>query len=397
MNINLIDTLLSEKPIIDRENHTVNSEISLSNILQTSIETQKFEFVFLPSYLDEIYNRNIQSNSGVTLIGNGRYYPGSSYSVNSIGYLGYLNKFENAWKTLKLDKFIISKKLLDFFIYNCDIHLITSLFKMEYNNIKENERFINIFTMIINKFNYLKEGENGYLIYGKKSNQIRYGKFVNMIIEMILDKPNLDNQRMRNIEFSVDIYKSKFSTREYKICILTGKDILVGYNRRYQKGGNTMLYNSCMNSEYPSLKLYTINPKKIFLLVITNNEGKIISRNLIWKLKKYNNYLFDRVYAMDNYIRKTVLKLARYENWIMFEEGSGVQTIKRINKNGESKNVKGKTFSIRLSFRGVKKFPYCDTMKYQRIGTRRLTNKKLKFMFYRYEQTRGDRTNYAWI
>ena len=97
---------------------------------------------------------------------------------------------------------------------------------------------------------------------------------------------------------------------------------------------------------------------------------------------------------MDNYIRKMVLSIASNNNFMFYKEGLGVQFIKKLNDKGEIIDKKETSFSIKLSFKNVKNYPYCDTMKYQRYGTRKLTNKKLKIVYRRYENTDGNRTTY---
>lgn len=381
--INLIDSLIEEKPRIDYESGRIYSDIKLSDVIGYDVKNDdKSELVDFAAYLDEQYNTTHSNQYGV-------------------GYNGYVNiyynsyKYRELWKKLGLKRFVISKRLLDFLSKESDLYVINKIFSLDISFISEYKKnIIENFSVIIENFNYLIEGDKGYLLYGEKRQQIKYGRFINMILDGIYDKDNgLYNHRMVEIEKSVNIYKSVFNTRGYRISVLNGDDILLGYERKFQvKKGGTMLSQSCMNDKTNLLKLYSNNPNKIYLFVVTNYDGKIISRNLVWRLKKLNNFLFDRVYSMDNYISKAVTDLANSENWIVYNEGRGVRELKKLDNEGNPKRVKGETVKIKLNFNGIKSFPYLDTFRFQRRWTKTVTNKKMYKLCYVYEQTGGSRT-----
>ena len=373
MSINLIDTLLEEQPFINDESRTIHSEISLTEIIGTTQDNS--EYVFLPAYLDQVESERRMrqyGNSGLT-------YRYIDHTMSS-----------DVWKRLELSSFIISKKLVNFLVNDCENYSINKLFKLKLDSMNDKKIMVKIFTMLVSKYNYLKEDEGGYLVYGEKGNRIRYGKFINMLLDILYNGNSY--HRQQEVERSVDVYKSKFSASQYKICVLNGDDIKLGYDRRYQsKSRETMLGKSCMNDKLDLLKLYTINPKKIYLFIVTDYDGKIISRNLMWRLNKYNNFLFDRVYAIDNFVRRIVENLARNENWILYQEGRGIQEIFKLDDQGESKIVNGNDVSIKLNFNGVKLFPYLDTFHHQRIWNNRLTNKNFYRFSYKYYNTNGRR------
>lgn len=378
MYFNLIDSLLYEYPEIDHEKHLILSNVKLSTIMEVE-NNDKAEYVSLPDYLDEMVSSKYYSN----------------YYKSMMGHFHHFNRYAKYWQDMELGNFYISKRLLEFLIDDENLYSIKKFFSMNMETKTDFHKSKKLFDIFIKKFNYLKEGENGYLYYGK--NIIRYGKFIKMILE-VLHKPTeafFINIQKQEVEESVDKYKSKFNVSQFKISVLNGRDILCGYNRDYQRNiGETMLRKSCMNDKPTFLDMYAKNKKKIFLLVITDGEGKIVSRNLMWKLKKYNNFLCDRIYANDKHIKEIVIKLAESENWIIYSERGDLYNTNMINKNGEPKPINKKTFSIRLKFRGVKKYPYLDTFKNQRLFSRKLTNKNLKFLFHLYEETDGSREDF---
>lgn len=381
MSINLIDSLLEEQPRIDYEGQRIFSDVSLSNIIGENIRGEnKFEYVIFHSYLDKKANdANYYRQSGITFMHN---YHNSNY-------------YHDIWSKLRLENFVISSKLLNYFTDETDNIVLKSIFGMDMQYFKDKNRMIEVYKELVERFNYLKEGRDGYLLYGRKEQQIRFGKFVNMLYGLFYGGNNrqfVEHNKVE-IERSVDFYKTKFNTGEYRVSVLVGDDIKLGYDRRYQiRKHDTMLSQSCMNDKLDFLKLYTINTEKIYLLVITNGDGKIISRNLMWRLKKYNNFLFDRVYAVDNYVREAAVKIAKLENWIMYVEGVGVGEMQKISIDGEPKKVRNTNLKIKLNFNGVNYFPYLDTFRWQRRMTNTLTNRTLYRYCYKYEQTGGSRT-----
>jgi len=392
MNINLIDTLLDNPAFIDTDTKKVLSDVSFSQVMTQSVPSgEKSEYVILTSYLDQ----------QATMNSSGRY---SGIFPSGRTYTHYDNprttRYSDQWKTMGLERLVISKKLLEFFMHNSDIYTIKKIFSMSPDIFRGHTKDISIqaYAMIVNKFNHLREDQEGYLLYGEKGIRIRYGKFVNMINEMFhAEDKSYAHYRVKEVEKSVDHYKSKFNTSDYKICVLTGKDILYGYNRDYQAyRGDTVLHQSCMNGKNSYLKLYTKNKKKIHLLVITDKNDKIISRNIMWRLSKYNNFLFDRVYSADNFIGNSVRDLANSENWIMRNGTASIDSIKKIDEDGKVESVPGATIKIKLKNTKFLRYPYLDTMLYQRFLSKTLTNRNHRKFVWCYNSTHGTRRLKLW-
>jgi hypothetical protein len=205
MGINLIDSLLEEKPIIDYESNRINSNFLLSDVLGYDIgSSDKMELVNFPSYLDELTHIIWNGDRPLTQ------YP---YFDSGSTYISYNNL--EIWNELKLPIFVISKKLLHFLMYESSLYLINKIFNLNFSLISNNrDRVVECFNMIVDKFNYLIEDENGYLLYGQKKSKIRYGKFIKMIVDMFCEE-DCYNHKMTEIENSVNNYKSKFSTKGY--------------------------------------------------------------------------------------------------------------------------------------------------------------------------------------
>ena len=65
----------------------------------------------------------------------------------------------------------------------------------------------------------------------------------------------------------------------------------------------------------------------------------------------------------------------------------------KINDDGEVVGSYKKNISIKLSFKGVKNYPYIDTLSRQRRWSRKLTTKYHRGS-YRYNNTNGKRSRY---
>lgn len=353
--LNLVDSLLFEKPIIYKENHTILSNIKMNDL----IKNKNVDNIELVSF------RDILSNN---------------------------SKFR--FDKLECDDFIISKNLLSFLKEDCGYFIIKRIFDCRIQYFFNSNNEINlkrVFELFSKKFTYLREGEDGYVYYGKNGkSKIKYGKLIKYIQKFYYNSDDYVNE---NIEEFVDMYKIRFSMKDFRVSILNGKSILHGYNPQYFETNTGMLGNSCMNCRYSYLKLYTNNPNKIYMLVITNNAGKILSRCLLWRLKKQNNFFLDRVYALDNHIRQAVIDLAKCENWAYRDVDGYICNNYKYTNDGKIKDGRNNinNVSIKLSFKGVKKYPYIDTFYRQRRWSRKLTSKQIK-LSYQYNTTRGDRT-----
>ena len=66
------------------------------------------------------------------------------------------------------------------------------------------------------------------------------------------------------------------------------------------------------------------------MFIITNGDDKIVSRNLVWRIEKYNNFLFDRVYSIDNFLSQTAINIAEGENWILWDENGNIKNVNAL-------------------------------------------------------------------
>jgi len=372
MSLNLIETLLLEQPEIDERFNIIKSDIPLSNLF---MNLDKSELVSLAAYLDEEWQ--------------------DKYTRGYLSNLEYKpHKYSLKWEQLGLPKMYISRRLLEFLKTQQVFSIIKTIFRLDIDSFGlTNSK--KIFEYIL-AFNHLKEGNEGYLIYGNGS-QIRFGKFINSLINILYRNDMINGYYHCNsdLEHFVDVYKVQFSRGSYTVCVLNGDDIKIGYDTDYQQQRHSsMLTQSCMNNKLNYLKIYTKNPKVISLFVILDERGKIVARSLVWKIKSLNNYLMDRVYCVDNHIGKMALDLAEQENW-MTHNTLGSKKYKRITIDGEIQETNIKRLSVKLKFRrGILTYPYLDTFKYSRLGSNKVSNKPFSYLYNSYNCTSGGHSLY---
>jgi hypothetical protein len=137
-------------------------------------------------------------------------------------------------------------------------------------------------------------GENPF---DKATNITKIGRAV----RQILNNNNI-SVTDQEIEKFVNLYKNiwdkKFKKENEGINLVSGEDIRNWYHHEKYVPGGGQLNNSCMryDSTQEFLNLYTENKEVCQLVILVNNENKLLGRALLWKLIDGGYYL-DRVYT----------------------------------------------------------------------------------------------------
>lgn len=219
-----------------------------------------------------------------------------------------------------VDKSIIEQfklgKLLPL-IKSDKLHFILNSFKFKYSSFFNDCSYFDLseqndtITMLpINKSNTTD-------VWTSKSRQpIKIGRFFKKL------NPTLTDAKIENY---VNLYKAKHEILvknvNKNIRIVKGEDIRYWYSKnQYAKGGGR-LNNSCMKykKSQKKLDLYCDYPDKIGLLILTDEEGKLLSRALIWTLDSPKNERYmDVIYSVNDYYVKVFLDYAK-DNNILFD------------------------------------------------------------------------------
>jgi hypothetical protein len=125
-------------------------------------------------------------------------------------------------------------------------------------------------------------------IYHKNRTSIKIGR----LLKKLLGSKYSDVE----IEKFVNQYKSSLDDKILSFDTWSDYQIVSGYSSKfytYSGSSSNPLMNSCMNDQYTLVEFYNYVPVK--LLVLSNNEGHVFGRALIWKTDK--GYFMDRIYT----------------------------------------------------------------------------------------------------
>jgi len=159
-------------------------------------------------------------------------------------------------------------------------------------------------------FNYLTIGDNNDIVGFQNDNQyqrntsnktpksfIKVGRLVNQILSS-----NNIKFSDREIETFINKYKSfwdgKFSKTD-NIFLVSGESIRYWYSYRNYNQGGGQLNSSCMRYDncQDFLDIFVQNPEVCQLLVLIDDDRKLLGRAIFWSTKGNFSYYLDRVYT----------------------------------------------------------------------------------------------------
>lgn len=185
---------------------------------------------------------------------------------------------------------------------------------------------------------------------------------IGRMIRQILNDNGHTNFNDGDIEKFVNSYKNVWNKRHdiptRKIEIVKGDKIKYWYNAEnyYTDGG--ILGNSCMRYEkcQKYLKLYTENPNKVAMVILTN-EDKLIGRALIWKLDDSDKKVYlDRIYtSKDNDVQFIY-------DWVLENICNNNKDILQDYRSESSKKIKCNLDNVNFEY-----YPYMDSFNFLHI------------------------------
>jgi hypothetical protein len=107
-------------------------------------------------------------------------------------------------------------------------------------------------------------------------------------------------------------YKSRFNDDGYKFELLANDKIKHVYDMRCNEGDGS-LNGSCMNGDTEYLDIYE-NCEQLRILILTNKEGRLCGRALVWQLKG-DIVFMDRIYVSHDFMFDKFLDYATNQKW----------------------------------------------------------------------------------
>lgn len=222
----------------------------------------------------------------------------------------------------------------------------------------------------------------GYITYTRSENKtrIKSGRFVSML--------SGDGQySAREIELFVNKFKSisEYNRIKANFVLGEGEDFEFAYNTENYQDRTGSLNGSCMNNVgLDRLKLYVDNPTKIKILMLKDNDGKLLGRSVIWKnafiregesaedrnnSETFKNTIVDRIYTTQDYYINIFEKYASEKGWYVRQGGLDFKR-----PDGEVSKCRVKCNLKEFEFGN---YPYLDTMRsVSKNGT--ISNKRWK-------------------
>lgn len=210
---------------------------------------------------------------------------------------------------------------------------------------------------------------DGYVSFNKNGRdiktRIKVGRFVSMFT---------DTYSAREIELFVNKYKSigEYNKIKGNMTLGSGSDFIFAYTVDNYSERSGSLGGSCMNNaEDVRLKLYSDNPRKIKILMLKDDEGKILARAVVWKnafiregesaedrnnSETFKKTVMDRVYSTKDYYINIFNQYASEKGWYI-RYGGGL-SFKR--PDGQEVNCRVKVNLKEFEFGN---YPYLDTMR----------------------------------
>ena len=192
----------------------------------------------------------------------------------------------------------------------------------------------------------------------KSRSDIKLGRLVNALL------PGKFSDK--EVEEFVNKFKATKDKVGERFELVSGDDINTWYNwENYSKMEGT-LGNSCMAKKSGIFNIYTENPEMCQLLILLNEEDKLIGRALIWKLKSLNIHKSDEeVIFMDRQYSILESDVEKFRNYAK-EKGwsykcyNNHHSFGTMNYKGEDKNV---SMTIEVKQKDYRRYPYMDTFR----------------------------------
>lgn len=194
----------------------------------------------------------------------------------------------------------------------------------------------------------LKPVFEGELLQGTsiKPTEIKFGRFLNKVLTEL--KVEL---KPKDVETFVNFYKAHnaFNRNAFDYFkVVDGEEIIKWYHSSTYANGCGTLNNSCMRldkcQEY--FDIYTNPENNVKMLILTNEENKLLGRCLLWETDK-GSYM-DRIYSNDH-----ILNL--FKKWA---NENGYEKSHHTNSNNNNQ------ISVKIKVNMNRDFPYLDSFKF---------------------------------
>lgn len=276
-----------------------------------------FTINFITKFDDRLYSSGDQKNSYNLIRGN--IDTSQKYNVEEI-----INKINN-----KEILTYITSPSLSMLMERTEVKVTVPFLLQSYFDVTDKNDTISY--LPVNKFKRLESGEDPFKSRLRQSMGV--GKFFRMI------NPEIPERAMEKI---VNSYKSSYdiciSGIADKLKLVSGEDIRYWYWEEHYVQGGGGLNSSCMRykEKGPEMQMFVDNPDVIQMLILVNEENKLLGRALVWRLVQPSGATFmDYVYCRYEKDQDLFNMYALQNGWITTKTGgrynSNVQMVCALN------------------------------------------------------------------
>lgn len=170
--------------------------------------------------------------------------------------------------------------------------------------------------------------ESKKLLYSTPLRQeMKLSKFIQMI-NPYTDKKSLD--------MKINTYKSAYNNlilANHNFKIVSGEEIRFWYNEDNYYPGSGSLNKSCMRNRMDKLDVFCNSPDKVRLLIMIDENNKLMGRALLWKVDEPKCFYLDRIYTVFEEDEISFIKYAMDRNWRYFKRDQDLPMYVFMNKD----------------------------------------------------------------
>lgn len=235
------------------------------------------------------------------------------------------------------ENFKVTKKL-KLYLETQELELVSSFFEREsifkqYNKIEISEKtgYVKLTDTTKNRFV-----------------DIKFGRFLTSLFKEIKDVYDIDlGFNNKDVERFYNFFVAYQTNTHTEVLELKGDEIIEGYKSENYLFSKSSLGGSCMTGKLDNIKLYTLNPNIVSLLVI-KTFGKIVGRCFIWNTNQ--GKVMDKRYTCFDWVNSKFDTILKKNNYICQSSLEDFPTCKKID--------------IQLDNIDVDKYPYIDTFRF---------------------------------
>ena len=201
---------------------------------------------------------------------------------------------------------------------------------------------------------------NEYDLKSKSRNDVKLGRLVNALLP--------GKYTSKDIEEFTNKFKAALLKQGEHFEEVSGEDINHWYSADNYKEMSGTLGNSCMARKSGLFKIYTENPDVCKLLILVDEDDKLIGRALVWKLSSIKIYgkdpvqdswFMDRQYTIKDSDVEKFKNYAKEKGWI-YKSHNNHHSYSNVTIEGEEKNA---TLEVQVKATNYGRYPYMDTFK----------------------------------